>query len=749
MAIYKSDIVDINLESGSIHRSFLSHTIGSGDDDANRFGVRAFRNGTPESLSGICTGYFIRADGETVVISNGTISGNKATVTLPEACYVVEGQFALAIKVSNGGVTTTMRIIDGVVNRTTTSVIVDPGTIIPSIEDLIQAIDDAIEGIPQDYSMLSVTAETNGDADTGKLFPNLAKKQIIKNYISDSILEGTHVSGKAWRKNGTETSGSEQYCYTRYEGSGIEDSIGSFLIVSGYTWAENWPLICFYNSSNTLLATYGNDNGGTPHVYNFIPVPKNTSYCMVNGKTDAYDPEVATIGATDLNRLLSGAVMPFGVVVNADFVTANPNYNYVRNWPTNAVYNLQTGLAGVVLDLPEVTTGTNTLATLVKFNGSKSQTATGFSQYIYSDIYYNAYVGFDNGASIHWMKVTNNAEDIQLGMGYITPTSVTTGKARNKDGTEAEQASYRYGTFDASGLVNKVILISGWHFANSYPVYMVCDSNGDLITYSSLGNSGMAVRQLELKVPANAATIYVNGLMQSSTGGRYPSIQTYDESVTLNDLYRTHKKRRYLFIGDSYCEGYSHDGSNSGWAVYCAGYMGLTSDDYVRKYKGGARFSANGSNNTYQALLYEAQYPFDYFTDIVVCGGYNDNAYTEENIKAGISGFITLAKSMYPEARIHIGFVAWNKAGNGSGAIDTWETINAALTGTVLPTYQKCVEYGVDYLSNVEYWLNNDGLTPSDGYHPSETGNRSIARAVANALLTGSAPLPYNADLRL
>ena len=155
MAVYKEDIVDIELESGSIHRSFLNHTIGSGDDDANRFGIRAFRNGSPENLAGSCNGYFIRADGETVVISTGTISGNVAYVTLPTACYAVEGQFALAIKVSSGGATTTMRIIDGVVSRTTTDVIVDPGTIVPSVEELIDAIDAAVASLPADYSSLN------------------------------------------------------------------------------------------------------------------------------------------------------------------------------------------------------------------------------------------------------------------------------------------------------------------------------------------------------------------------------------------------------------------------------------------------------------------------------------------------------------------------------------------------------------------------------------------------------------------
>lgn len=154
MAIYKEDIVDIELSSGTIYRSFLNRNIGEGDQLANRFGVRLLRNGEPESISGTCSGYFIRPDGGTVVIT-GTISGNTAYVDLPQTCYTYEGQFALAIKITSGSATGTMRIIDGVVSNTTTDTLVDPGTILPSIESLIASIEAAVDTIPLDYSALS------------------------------------------------------------------------------------------------------------------------------------------------------------------------------------------------------------------------------------------------------------------------------------------------------------------------------------------------------------------------------------------------------------------------------------------------------------------------------------------------------------------------------------------------------------------------------------------------------------------
>lgn len=155
MANYREDIVNIDLENGNINRTYLKHSIGYGDNNANKFGVRVFRNGEAETLLGSCYGLFIRADGATIIVNTGAVSGNLALVTLPEACYAVEGVFTLAIKVTAEEDVTTLRIVDGMVDRTRTDAVVDPGTLIPSIDDLMAAIEEAVESIPSDYSELS------------------------------------------------------------------------------------------------------------------------------------------------------------------------------------------------------------------------------------------------------------------------------------------------------------------------------------------------------------------------------------------------------------------------------------------------------------------------------------------------------------------------------------------------------------------------------------------------------------------
>lgn len=147
MAIYRQDIADIELMSGKISRSFMNHSIGSGDDMANRFGIRVFRNGEEVALTGCsCFGYFRDPMGNNIALtSHGTIDGNLAYITLPQACYNYDGQFTLAIKLIGGGVTGTMRIVDGVVDNTNTGGAVAPTSAVPTYTEVLAAYNAAVE----------------------------------------------------------------------------------------------------------------------------------------------------------------------------------------------------------------------------------------------------------------------------------------------------------------------------------------------------------------------------------------------------------------------------------------------------------------------------------------------------------------------------------------------------------------------------------------------------------------------------
>ena len=158
MAVFREDIASIDLENGTLFRSFLNHAIGEGDASGNRYGFRAFRNNAPVDLSGCSvTGYFIRADKTTVIIE-GITEGNKAYVLLPATCYAIDGNFSLAIKITGGGTTGTIRIVDGTVVNTVSDSVVDPGGAVPEIDELMAVIERA-EDAAQEIASFSVYEE--------------------------------------------------------------------------------------------------------------------------------------------------------------------------------------------------------------------------------------------------------------------------------------------------------------------------------------------------------------------------------------------------------------------------------------------------------------------------------------------------------------------------------------------------------------------------------------------------------------
>ena len=131
---------------------YLDGVVFSQDNMANQINVSVYNGSTPVSLVGTVSANIIRSDGVTVAATNGTTNGNIATIVLPEAAYYVPGVISIIVKLTSNGSVTTLAVVIGNVYQSTTATIADPGTIIPSITDLIVAIDEAVATIPVDYS---------------------------------------------------------------------------------------------------------------------------------------------------------------------------------------------------------------------------------------------------------------------------------------------------------------------------------------------------------------------------------------------------------------------------------------------------------------------------------------------------------------------------------------------------------------------------------------------------------------------
>lgn len=117
----------------------------SQDNLGNVVGVRVMNGNEEAVLEGTVLGYIIREDGKTVMV-DGEISGNTAYIVMPESAYAVPGRIQIAIRLINGNTKTVLLAVVGYVTRTSTDAIIDPGHVVPSLEELLAQIDAMEQG---------------------------------------------------------------------------------------------------------------------------------------------------------------------------------------------------------------------------------------------------------------------------------------------------------------------------------------------------------------------------------------------------------------------------------------------------------------------------------------------------------------------------------------------------------------------------------------------------------------------------
>lgn len=111
-----------------------------GDKLAHTWSVEILDDGRPAEISGHVRGFFVRADGNTVMVE-GTAEGNFALVTLTEECYAYEGDLKGIMQISDDTSTITISALLFRVRSGYTTEIIDPGEIVPSLDDLLSELE--------------------------------------------------------------------------------------------------------------------------------------------------------------------------------------------------------------------------------------------------------------------------------------------------------------------------------------------------------------------------------------------------------------------------------------------------------------------------------------------------------------------------------------------------------------------------------------------------------------------------------
>ena len=151
--------------STAVNTESLPGLLYAGENDAHVFIISAVRGDTPVTLAGAVTALFMRPDESTVALSGEIVNGC-ASVTLPQSCYTQTGRFQLTVFVTENGVKTAVYCLSGNVKKTTTETIIDPGHVVPDVDDIIaeyatmqQAVEDC-----EDAAEAANTAASAADA---------------------------------------------------------------------------------------------------------------------------------------------------------------------------------------------------------------------------------------------------------------------------------------------------------------------------------------------------------------------------------------------------------------------------------------------------------------------------------------------------------------------------------------------------------------------------------------------------------
>lgn len=197
---------------------------------------------------------------------------------------------------------------------------------------------------------------------------------------------------------------------------------------------------------------------------------------------------------------------------------------------------------------------------------------------------------------------------------------------------------------------------------------------------------------------------------------------------SINNTLNIIRNKKVIIVGDSYAN------RTNSWADRVKAYSGLGNNCVIKKYSGVGFYNTVDSINFSTLVVDDIPFTGTEVTDIIVCGGYNDQFCTEEQLTTAFNNFVSVCNTNYPNAKIFVGFISWCKPG-----IEDYATKVGALSITRQYYINLASQYkNVYYLNNVEYSLHLASEIDSSYFHPTEDGQYKISLNVMRAWLTGS-----------
>lgn len=150
----------VDLVSGPYQAPPLYTLMFPGDKLAHVWALDVYADGEAVDLSGgSAAAYFRRLDGQTVMIT-GTVAANRLSFTLTQEVYAIPGAVEAGVRYTKSGATVTVahQFFD-VQSRYETSSTIDPGEAIPSIDDLLNMVENMEYCVRYDAAQGLTTAQ--------------------------------------------------------------------------------------------------------------------------------------------------------------------------------------------------------------------------------------------------------------------------------------------------------------------------------------------------------------------------------------------------------------------------------------------------------------------------------------------------------------------------------------------------------------------------------------------------------------
>lgn len=252
---------------------------GGASGDVVRVKILRNRIASTELDGKTVTGFLIRPDKQTVAIS-GTASGSTVSVILPQEAYAYEGQCQLVIRVTSSGVKVPVFAGYATIGLTSTDEVVDPGDLIPDLEDLLAEIDAMETATAAAQELIDEYADTVG---------SLGERMTEAEDAIGAVVSSTvNLYNSATRVISARVSGSTGNVGA--SGSSLSYDTSDFIPVSANTeyTAKRWGTTAFTAQEMDNYAFYKSDktfsSGGSFPNTGVITSPANAAYLRISIK---------------------------------------------------------------------------------------------------------------------------------------------------------------------------------------------------------------------------------------------------------------------------------------------------------------------------------------------------------------------------------------------------------------------------------------------------------------------------------